>query len=157
MPSGEVDTTSLVSEVLSRGKTLFVPKIVSKEGYMEFLKVYNMEDLNTFPKGIWEIKEPGLQWRGKTRQNALDKDCENLDMILVPGVAFDHSLSRLGHGKGYYDRFISSYVASGRSRPLLVALAFREQVLEGNAVPVGDQDWKMDFIVSPDGILTSEG
>lgn len=38
-----------------------------------------------------------------------------------------------------------------------VALAFREQVLEGNAVPVGDQDWKMDFIVSPDGILTSEG
>lgn len=38
---------------------------------MEFLKVYNMEDLNTFPKGIWEIKEPGLQWRGKTRQNGL--------------------------------------------------------------------------------------
>ena len=35
------------------------------------------------------------------------------------GVAFDRSLSRLGHGKGYYDRFISSYAASGRNKPLL--------------------------------------
>jgi len=40
-------------------------------------------------------------------------------MIILPGVAFDHTLSRLGHGKGYYDRFITSYVASGRTKPLL--------------------------------------
>jgi len=129
---------------------------------MDFLKVYGIEDLNSFPSGTWGIKEPGLQWQGTTRLNglcsvfkcfgeysgrhlnglaALDRGCETLDMILLPGllfiglefsifqsasrstffagVAFDHSLSRLGHGKGYYDRFITSYVASGRSRPLL--------------------------------------
>ena len=39
---------------------------------------------------------------------------------LLAGVAFDSSLSRLGHGKGYYDHFISSYVsAAKRPRPLL--------------------------------------
>jgi 5-formyltetrahydrofolate cyclo-ligase len=37
-----------------------------------------------------------------------------------------------------------------------VALALREQVLEGNAVPIGDQDWTMDMIVTPDGVLTAE-
>jgi hypothetical protein len=40
-------------------------------------------------------------------------------LTLREGVAFDRSLSRLGHGKGYYDKFLSSYVSSGRHRPLL--------------------------------------
>jgi 5-formyltetrahydrofolate cyclo-ligase len=85
------------------------------------------------------------------------------------GVAFDRSLSRIGHGKGYYDRFISRYVDSGRQRPLLglfsqfapythayrnthfsVAVALREQVLDVGVGPFGDNDWKMDIIVSPD-------
>ena len=66
-----------------------------------------------------------------------DANCESLDLILLPstlrfqsskngtntrryqGVAFDRNLSRLGHGKGFYDRFISSYVSSGHPRPLL--------------------------------------
>jgi 5-formyltetrahydrofolate cyclo-ligase len=117
-----------------------------------------------------------------------------LDLILLPGdytvmlfwietdvlqgVAFDRSLSRLGHGKGYYDRFISSYVASGRARPLLgvssgcaflvcpsilksiilfptVALALREQVLDAGHVPMGEHDWKMDMIITPDEIIGS--
>ncbi len=43
-----------------------------------------------------------------------------------PGLAFDHSLSRLGHGKGFYDRFIRKYVSSGRQRPILGACPRRE-------------------------------
>ncbi|KAF5379056.1 hypothetical protein D9615_005994 [Tricholomella constricta] len=156
MPSGELDTSSLVSEILARGQNLFVPKIASKEGHMEFLKLNGTEDLNSLPSGVWGIKEPEPQWQGSPRQNAMDPDFEGLDIILLPGVAFDKSLSRLGHGKGYYDRFITSYCSTGKPRPLLVALALREQVLEGSAVPIGDHDWKMDLVVTADEVLESE-
>jgi len=73
----------------------------------------------------------------------------------VPGVAFDTSMGRLGHGKGYYDSFITEYTAkTGRSRPFLVALSLNEQVLQGDQVPmISGQDWRMDCIVHPDGAL----
>ncbi|RDB29725.1 putative 5-formyltetrahydrofolate cyclo-ligase [Hypsizygus marmoreus] len=156
MPSGELDTSSLILEILDRGKTLFVPKIESKDGHMDFLRVYGKDDLNSLPSGVWGIKEPEPFWQGSKRQNVLDTSCDGLDIILLPGVAFDQSLSRLGHGKGYYDRFITSYSSTGRPRPLLVALALREQVLEDNIVPVAAHDWKMDLVVTPDGILGQE-
>ena len=93
---------------------------------------------------------------------------------LSSGVAFDRSLSRLGHGKGYYDRFISSYIASGRNKPLLgmfiwpyitvtsfwiyinfweiVGLSLREQ-LQSTAVPIDESDWKLDMLVTPDEVI----
>ncbi|THU84249.1 nagb/rpia/CoA transferase-like protein [Dendrothele bispora CBS 962.96] len=131
MPTGELDTSSIVKEILSSGKTLglFVPKIdVGAEGKMDFLQIYDQEDLQLLPAGMWGIREPGTEYKGMKRTNALE--LPELDMILVPGVAFDRSiLTRLGHGKGYYGRYITSYVATGRPRPLLVALALREQLM----------------------------
>ncbi|KAF8068929.1 5-formyltetrahydrofolate cyclo-ligase [Lyophyllum atratum] len=164
MPSGELDTSSLVSEILARGKNLFVPRVELKDGKMDFLKVYGQEDLSSFHSGVWGIREPEPHWQGSPRQNgnplppylALDPHCDGVDIILLPGVAFDRSLSRLGHGKGYYDRFITSYSSTGRPRPLLVALALREQVLDDSTVPMADHDWKMDLIVTPDEVLGQE-
>ncbi|EMD35330.1 hypothetical protein CERSUDRAFT_116130 [Gelatoporia subvermispora B] len=161
MPTGEVDTSVLVSEILRAGKTLFVPRIDSAgDGRMDFLKVYEDADLRTFSSGLWGIREPELDYRGEKRSNVFDESTEQLDMILVPGVAFDRSLSRLGHGKGYYDRFINAYTSPGtggtRKKPLLVALALREQVLEAGQVPTAAHDWRMDVIVSSDGIIDGE-
>ena len=97
-----------------------------------------------------------------------------LPIFFSSGVAFDRSLSRLGHGKGYYDRFISSYIASGRNKPLLgmfnwsyitvirfvnilifwkiVGLSLREQ-LQSTAVPINETDWKLDILVTPDEVI----
>jgi len=152
MPTGEVDTSSLVSEILTARKTLYVPRIDrTVPNQMSLLQIYNSEDLQSLPSGTWGIKEPGVEWEGRRRMNVLDDECEGLDLILVPGVAFDGSLSRLGHGKGYYDRFITNYAAK-RPRPLLVALALRQQIIDGE-VPMGEHDWKMDMVVGPDGII----
>ncbi|KAF9010218.1 5-formyltetrahydrofolate cyclo-ligase [Cyathus striatus] len=147
MPTGEIITSPLVSEILASGKSLFVPKIQTKNGHMEFLKIYGAEDLASLPSGMWGIKEPGPQWREELRSN------ETLDIIFLPAVAFDRSLSRLGHGKGYYDRFITSYVASGKPKPLLIGFALRDQVFDRGQVPMDEHDWKMDLIITPDEML----
>lgn len=157
MPAAEVQTTSLILNILGDlGKTLFVPSITSSDGYMNFVRVYTEEDYRSFPSGLWGIPEPTPEWSSNKRQSIFDADCNNLDLILVPGVAFDQSLSRLGHGKGYYDRFITSYSSStGRSKPLLVALALEQQLLEHGQVPMFDHDWKMDMIITPDKVITA--
>ena len=86
MPSGELDTSSLVTEIIRSGaysllntvseltrqeeKELFVPKIYSTtEGLMDFLRVHGEQDLATFPAGLWGIKEPNDVWRGSRRQS----------------------------------------------------------------------------------------
>lgn len=157
MPAAEVQTTSLILNILGDlGKSLFVPSIVSNNGYMDFVRVYTEEDYRSFPSGLWGIPEPTPEWSSEKRQSIFDADCSNLDLILVPGVAFDRSFSRLGHGKGYYDRFITSYSSStGRSKPLLVALALEQQLLEHGQVPMFDHDWKMDMIITPDKVITA--
>ncbi|KAJ4490140.1 hypothetical protein J3R30DRAFT_3419376 [Lentinula aciculospora] len=70
---------------------------------------------------------------------------------VITGVAFDRSMSRLGHGKGYYDRYIERYIADGKPRPLLVALGLRDQLLS-QAIPVEEHDFKMDMIITPDEV-----
>jgi 5-formyltetrahydrofolate cyclo-ligase len=100
-----------------------------------------------------------------------------LDLILLPGVSFDSQLKRLGHGKGYYDRFISEAVSHAlrhdRPRPMLgaqlatdmcpaserrtVALALREQIAAPETIPVEEHDWKVDLLVTPDGIIGEAG
>ncbi|KAF9078715.1 hypothetical protein BDP27DRAFT_1310056 [Rhodocollybia butyracea] len=148
MPVGELDTAEICDIRLAGSKSLFVPKI-TPDGAMEFLKLYNQNDLETLPSGLWGIREPSNEWESRPRLNATDVD---LDVILVPGVAFDRSMSRLGHGKGYYDRYIARYIASGRPPPLLVALSLRDQLSE-TTIPVTKHDWKMDMIVTPDEVL----
>ncbi|PPQ96124.1 hypothetical protein CVT26_004759 [Gymnopilus dilepis] len=154
MPAGEVRTDVLVQAILRSGRKLFVPKIHTTSGTMDFLRVYSLDDLASFPSGAWGIKEPPETWQGEKRDEVLGSATESLDVILLPGVAFDRGLSRLGHGKGYYDRFIASYVSTTRPKPLLVGLGLREQLLDHGQVPVGEHDWRLDVLITPDQTIT---
>ncbi|KAF9475135.1 hypothetical protein BDN70DRAFT_898418 [Pholiota conissans] len=158
MPSGEARTAALAESILQLDKTLFVPKIQTTSDTapaMDFLRVYSSEDLRSLPSGTWGIREPDDLWEGRKRSSVRESPEAQVDVILVPGVAFDRTFSRLGHGMGYYDRFISSYVASGRPKPLLVGLGLREQLLNAGEVPIDDRDWKMDVLITPDETLGS--
>ncbi|KLO19385.1 5-formyltetrahydrofolate cyclo-ligase [Schizopora paradoxa] len=158
---GEVDTHEIAREIVSSGRTLYVPKI--KKGSartMDFLQIHDAEDLESLPSGVWGIKEPGLEYAGGKRKNAMDEDSEALDLILLPGVAFDRSLGRLGHGRGYYDQFINNYTKRCESkdvvRPALLALSLQEQILPAKEIPMGEFDRYMDGIITPDGIIEVE-
>ncbi|KAG6377348.1 5-formyltetrahydrofolate cyclo-ligase [Boletus reticuloceps] len=163
MPTAEVQTGALVANILAdSGKKLFVPSLTSKEGQMDFVRLYDKEDLRTLPAGLWGIPEPTAEWKSEKRQSASKPHLREGNRIrplhhLLAGVAFDSSLSRLGHGKGYYDHFISSYVdAAKRPRPLLVALSLQQQMVEAGQVPMTDHDEKVDVIATPKDIITRE-
>jgi len=83
----------------------------------------------------WGIPEPPA-----TREEAL---IGGLDLLVLPGLAFDQKGRRLGRGRGYYDRYCTRLNCSK------IALAFREQILDD--IPTDDSDILMDDVVSPDG------
>lgn len=68
-------------------------------------------------------------------------DLEAIDLIIVPGVAFDRDGNRLGRGRGFYDRMLKS-----TPNALKVGLAFDFQMLD--KVPTEPFDVKMDFVIS---------
>jgi 5-formyltetrahydrofolate cyclo-ligase len=96
-------------------------------------------------------------------------DQSSLDLILLPGVAFDvddsGSIRRLGHGKGFYDFFINRYLAkpqapetSNETPLLLYGLALTEQLLPATSaerIPTGIHDRRLDGLVLGDGQIQS--
>ncbi|OJT08848.1 hypothetical protein TRAPUB_275 [Trametes pubescens] len=103
-----------------------------ERGIMDFLQIFGEHDLRTLPAGQWGIREPDEVRNGVRRPSALalsptgqSGSAEPLELIVMPGMAFDRSLSRLGYGRGFYDRFLAAYAqagsggSSGRQRPRL--------------------------------------
>jgi 5-formyltetrahydrofolate cyclo-ligase len=71
------------------------------------------------------------------------------DVILVPLVAFDKNLNRLGYGGGYYDRLIKNF--SKKKKIIKIGLAFSVQEID--KVPIGMHDQKLDYIVTNKNII----
>ncbi|KAL7414028.1 hypothetical protein BDY24DRAFT_387304 [Mrakia frigida] len=157
MPHSEIQTLPLIADALSKGKRVFVP-FIPKGGHMSMVRVYEGEDLGS-NRDNWGIPVVGLEREdGSKREdaNSLANGSPPLDLILCPGVAFSPTpsttlISRLGHGKGYYDRYITSYRAFSSSKgvegPTLVGVALREQWLpEAGSVPTGEYDVGIDEV-----------
>lgn len=134
----EVETRPMVEESLARGRRVLVPKTEPKERFLIPSQLLDPE--KDLVPGFYDIPEPGP---GALRP----VDPEEIDLLIVPGVAFDLQGNRLGYGGGYYDRFFE------RLRPgvPLVALAFELQIV--TAVPVEPWDRRMDWVVTEERII----
>ncbi len=107
MPS-EVPTIDIISHAISSGKRVVVPKIIGPEPTdMLMIELSKLSDIDTFPKSKWGIPEPPSKYIASHPDLALSGV---IDLVLVPGTAFDRRCGRLGQGKGYYGKFLSCNV-----------------------------------------------
>eukprot|EP01028_Stygiella_incarcerata_P011302 TRINITY_DN631_c0_g1_i3.p1 TRINITY_DN631_c0_g1~~TRINITY_DN631_c0_g1_i3.p1 ORF type:complete len:182 (+),score=43.74 TRINITY_DN631_c0_g1_i3:255-800(+) len=102
----EADTTCLISDLLTSGeKTVFIPNVDGDQ--MDMLRVDDMDDYAHFTLNRWGILEPPREGI-EERENPFASEIP-LDLLIVPAVAFTRDGHRLGHGKGYYDKFLEKY------------------------------------------------
>lgn len=129
MPDREISTTDIVHDAFSKGKHVFIPYIYSVEGSrtknMHMLRLRDEDDLKSLKPDAWGIPSLSPKDIG-TRENAFGGkgistetvgSSSNLDLIFMPGMAFDRSNNRLGHGKGFYDKYISQIHSIVSSSP----------------------------------------
>ncbi|CAH2042100.1 unnamed protein product, partial [Iphiclides podalirius] len=132
----EVDTAPIIAHIKARGASAFVPQYAG--GKMRMLK------LEPGDEASMPLTRHGIQQHPKEqiREDALDS---GLDLIIAPGVAFTRNGGRVGHGGGYYDKYIAHLRQNPSTAPKVVAIAFKCQVLD--EVPMDQQDEKVDDVI----------
>jgi len=129
----EVDDLEILKEFAKKNYQISLP-VIKKNFNMDFYKWSFDDPLKINQYGIPEPNSKKLIYP---------------DIILVPLVAFDNNLNRLGYGGGYYDRVIKKL--SKKKKILKIGLAFSIQKI--NSVPVTKYDKKLDYIVTDKYIL----
>ena len=129
----EVTTQEIFSKSLESGKEVYFPRVNG-----ESLSFHRVDRLDQLQPGRFGIPEP--------RSDSFSVEPEKLDLVIVPGVAFDSGGRRLGYGKGYYDRYLPKVPSRKR-----IALAFGIQIVE--FTPAGEGDQGVGLVVTEFGII----
>lgn len=127
----EVQTNALIEYLLSLDKTIVLPKVNPQTNYLDLFQFEGFKDLNLSKMGILEPAD--------NLPRILPTD---IDLILVPGVAFDLKGYRMGYGAGYYDKLLPHI----RPDCEVIGLAFDLQIVE--TLPVESHDQPMDSILT---------
>lgn len=133
----EVDTKEMINISLMTGKTVILPKVDKKE---KTLKLYEIKNINELSSGYMQIMEP------EANEERLKK-LTDIDLILIPGAAFDIQGNRLGYGAGFYDRLLSGM----KKRILIIAPAYEEQLAE--KIITEPHDVKVDRIITDKRVI----
>lgn len=129
---GEVQTAGFIEKWFDK-KQLLLPLVIGDD-----LRLLPYEGYDSLIPGAFGILEPT-----NTETTVPESD---VDLIIVPGVAFDCQLNRMGRGKGYYDRLLSTLQAPK------IGICFDFQLQE--SIPVESFDKKMDMVITENKIIT---
>jgi len=132
--NGEVFTHDMIVESFYK-KNIIVPVSNTEDCSLTLSHLKSWEELSI---GSYGILEPRIE---KIRKAKI----EDIDLIIVPGVAFDMKGNRLGHGKGYYDRLLE------KTKSVKIGLSFKFQIVE--KIPIDSHDKSLDMIITEKRII----
>ncbi len=138
----EVRTRRYLPELWQLGKKLVVPYCMARE-----LRLFHLKNMDELSPGTWQILEPKPEWREHAERHV---DTAELDLIVVPGLAFDRYGGRLGLGKGYYDRFLLHI----RPDAVKIAPAFECQLVD--KIPLLPHDVRVDMVVTENAVYKTD-
>jgi len=132
----EPDTTQVILKAWRQGKTVLAPKVNWDKRHIIAAEITSLNE--GLGRGKFGILEP---------VESFPHPSEQIDFVLVPGMAFDRKGGRLGRGGGFYDRFL----AGAKLRAAACGFAFAEQVVED--LPREAHDREVDILVTDEDIL----
>lgn len=128
----EVRTDLMIRRALRAGKRVILPRVAGAE--LELCEIHDF-DRDTAP-GAWGIPEP---------TTAAAVAFAGIELILVPGAAFDEQGNRIGYGAGFYDKLLAACTKT------TVALAFENQIVP--EIPAASHDVPVHLIVTEKRII----
>ena len=130
----EVSTSEIFKKAVLDGKKCYFPKCFDY-GKMEF---YSAEGTELLEKGRFGIFEPVPDADKKYKP-------KNFDICIVPALAYDQEGYRMGFGKGFYDRFLSSFAGTK------IGICYRENI--ETCLPRGRYDIHVDILITEKGLF----
>lgn len=130
----EVETSCIIETLLNQGKTVALPRIEDIDTPMA---LHAIDSLNNLQSGPFGIPEPH-------HEDPVVPE-EEVDIAIIPGIAFDESGWRLGWGGGFYDRFLS------KTSAISIGLAFELQIT--HSLPIEMHDKQVDYIITEERII----
>ncbi len=129
LPLGnEVDTSSIIKAALYSGKNVLVP-VTHSETFE--ISAYKITEKTEFENGTFSVKEP---------KEKVEFDASKIDVVLVPGIAFDRFGGRVGFGKGCYDKFLKNMKA------VKIGFCYDFQLIRH--IETDNNDVTMDYIIT---------
>lgn len=134
----EISLDPFITQALVNGKNICIPTIDWQSKSMKPAQIRNLDtDLEI---GRYGVRTPN--------ERCPLVEPNDIDLILIPGLAFDREFNRLGRGAGFYDRMIDSLSAP---RSPLVGVCFSAQIVE--KIPTEPHDHPMDRVITQIGIV----
>lgn len=160
----EVRTNPIIEQAIKDGKRVAVPRTYASGNkknsknepvpdFMEFIYIESVDECVPCYMGIPEPNDEiaGIDENGKFDASKARIADEKSVLFLMPGLAFDKSLNRIGYGGGFYDKYLDNHEDM---EFLKVALCFDFQIYD--ALPVMDHDEKLDLVISPTIVIGSK-